>query len=477
MKQRILLFFVMSALVTSIQAQKKAKGTATTGYAITSIEKGGRAWKEVRLIDLATGDAVKTIYDSKQDKEALNARTGKAVAKKDQASANKTVTYTITGTGNGIVSNGAQKRVVNLDQVLDKANGNHTVTHTRVVMIKSPGGVDKPFATNSAAMAYDKKHDRLYYTPMSINQLRYIDLKSGNIYYFEDEAFGKAGYGDVGQQITRMTIAADGNGYALTNDGKNLIRFTTGKNPTITDLGSLSDDAANTRSVHSTGGWGGDMIADASGNLYLFTANRHIFKINIETKVASYKGAIKGLPQGFSTNGAMVEQGSKVFVASSESTTGYYRVDLETLEAEKISSSGDVFNASDLANGNLAFDKKKKDKKEEPVKPVEKPVVNDVAAKNAPQDQLAEKNSISVFPNPVTNGSVRLSFSGQAAGRYQVQLLDISGRLVGSKEVNVTGEGQLEELRFPELSVKGTYLVRVTNDILKVNETTKIVVQ
>jgi Secretion system C-terminal sorting domain len=87
------------------------------------------------------------------------------------------------------------------------------------------------------------------------------------------------------------------------------------------------------------------------------------------------------------------------------------------------------------------------------------------------------QKGIAVFPNPVTNGVVRLSFSEQPAGRYQVQLLDLSGRLITAKEVNVSSEAQIEEFRFPELSVKGNYLLRVTSDINKVNVTNKILVQ
>jgi hypothetical protein len=470
MKQRLLLLLVMIGFITTLQAQKSDKASKkTTGYAITAVEKGGRSWREVRLVDVTTGEDVKTIFDSKQVTEPLNARTGKAVKKDQVNSKTSTATFTMTA---------PEKKVVNLDQVLDKANGHHVQTYTRVVVIKQNVQSDKPFATNSAAMAYDKKHERLYYTPMSINQLRYIDVKSGKVYFFEDEDFGivKSG-GDVANQITRMVIASDGDGYALTNDGNHLIRFTTGKKPTITDLGAVTDDAANTRSVHSSGGYGGDMIADASGNLYLLTANRNIFKINIESKVASYKGAIKGLPQGFSTNGAMVEEGSKVIVASSESTVGYYRFDLNTLQAEKISASSNVFNASDLANGNLAFDKKKKDRKDEEVKEETKPVVTETVAKTEQQEETTLRSGIAVYPNPVTNGVVRLSFSEQPAGRYQVQLLDISGRLVGSKEVNISSEAQVEEFRFPELSVKGNYLIRVSSELNKVNVTNKIVVQ
>ncbi|NOT50025.1 MAG: T9SS type A sorting domain-containing protein [Chitinophagaceae bacterium] len=475
MKQRILLFFVMTAFITTLQAQQNDKAAKPiTGYAITAIEKGGKSWKEVRLVDIAAGTVVKNIYDSKQETAPLNARTGKAVAVKDDKSAGKTYTATIT-------TPVSDKKVVNLDQELDKANGNR-VTYTRTVVIREAVVGNKPFSTSSAAMAYDKKHERLYYTPMSINQLRYIDLKSGNVYYFEDEAFGVVkGMGDVQNQITRMVIASDGNGYALTNDGNHLIRFTTGKNPTITDLGALTDAAETKFSVHSSGGYGGDMVADAQGNLYLLTANRNVFKVNIESKVATHLGKITGLPQGFSTNGAMVEEGSKVIIASSESTVGYYRFDLNTLVAEKVSGSPDVFNASDLANGVLAFDKQKKEKKkknEEPeeTKPEVKPTVADVTARTEGQEGLT-KNGIAIYPNPVTNGIVNLSFSEQPAGKYQVQLLDMSGRLISTKEININSSSQIESFKFPELSVSGSYLLKVSSELNKISVTNKIVVQ
>lgn len=475
MKQRLLLLFVMTTLITNLQAQKNDKASkTTTGYAITAVDKGGKSWREVRLVDVTNGSIVKSIYDSKQETEALNARTGKVVVKKDRSDS-KTFTTTFT-------TPSADKKVVNLDQELDKAIGNNVRTYTRTVFIRQNVSTDKPFSTNSAAMAYDKKHERLYYTPMAINQLRYIDLKSGKIYYFEDEAFGVVkSMGDAPNQITRMVIASDGDGYALTNDGNHLLRFTTGKKPTITDLGALTDDAANANySVHSPGGYGGDMIADASGNLYLLTANRHVFKVNIETKVAAHIGVIKGLPQGFSTNGAMVEEGSKVIIASSESTVGYYRFDLNTMQAEKISTSADVFNASDLANDNLAFDKKKKkNKDEEPetTKSETKPAVEETVAKKGQQEEILTSNGIAVYPNPVTNGQVNLSFSKQPAGKYQVQLMDIDGKLISSKEVNISSDKQTESFRFPELSVSGTYLLQVTSEINKVNVTNKIVVQ
>src|SRR4029078_12588456 len=384
--KKTLLLLVMISFITGAFAQKRKKAEQPlTGYAITAVEKGGRSWKEVRLVNITTGEEIRSIYQSKKETEALNARTGNPVIKKDMNVAKAPV-----------------KKIVNLDQELAAANGSNVRVKT-VVVNNNSNQYDKPFATNSAAMAYDKKHERLYYTPMGFNQLRYIDLKSGKIYYFENEPFGTvSGPGDGANQICLMVIASDGNGYALTNDGNHLIRFTMGKDPVITDLGALTDDASNANfSVHGRKGYGGDMIADASENLYLLTANRNVFKISIESKVATYQGTIKGLPDGFSTNGAMVEEGSKVIVASSESAIGYYRFYLTKMQAEKVSTTASVFNASDLANERLAFAKKKKYKKnaEEP-----KQLVTEDATKKSPLQNAVVNNGISIYPNPVTNG-------------------------------------------------------------------------
>lgn len=479
MKQTLLLLAASFSFASISNAQKKQ--SALTGYAITAVEKGGKSWKEVRQVNIETGEVMKTIYSNAEGMEALNARTGKPVQVKKAETPEKKITA---------------RKVVNLDDELsletNKAikvylsntppSQDHKVitgNGTKYIMVRSVSGVaenpEKPFATNSAAMAYDARHERLYYTPIGINQLRYIDLKAKTpkVYYFEDEAFGVVkGLHDMGSQVTRMVIASDGNGYALSNDGKHLLRFTTGKKPVITDLGAISDDGSNPNvSVNSRINYGGDMIADASGNLYLVTASRNVFKISIETKLASYVGPIQGLPKGFSTNGAMVEEGSKVIVASSESTNGYYRFDLKTLQAEKVSSANTVFNASDLANGNLAFSKKEK---EDVVTTT--PVEETLAAKQPVQEELAGKKGIAVFPNPVVNGTAKLSFTDQPAGRYQVQLLDLNGKTVMAKEVNVVNKSQIVDLSLPDVA-KGSYLVRVTNEASDIYTVTKIVVQ
>ncbi len=495
MKPKLLLLLAASFFISSLFAQK-TKQKQITGYAITASQKGQTGWKEVRLIDITTGEELRPIYKSTDEIEILNARTGKPITKK------------------GMNANTASaKKVVNLDFELDKKDAAGNVqTYTmdanrklqelkpdaaRLEQLKQKGLInvivnkeirnnlqiqtDKPFATNSAACAYDKKHERLYYTPMGINQLRYIDLKAktSKIYYFEDEPFGVVtGLGDAPNQIPRMVIASDGNGYALTNNANHLIRFTTDKNPVITDLGALTDDPANKSfSVRNPGGYGGDIIADASGNLYLIAANRNVFKISIDSKVATYQGTIQGLPKGFTTNGAMVEEGSKVIVCSSQSTVGYFRFDLLTMQAEKISTNESVFNASDLANGNLAFEKKKREKKYQEILEETKPQTEIAVQKQNVQDEILSRNNISVYPNPVINGAFKLLFTDQPAGRYQVQLMDISGKMISSKNVTINNKAQVEEFRLPEFITKGNYLVKIIGETNKISIVEKLTVE
>lgn len=461
--KRTLLFTFILASVLSVQAQKKSE--KITAYAITGVQKGSSNWTEVRLVDVTTGDEVQTVYSSATEAEILNARTGKPVTKRDVATK-------FTGSNTPTLEP--------VTQIIKKEGGNTIIISRRISSAKA--SYDQPFATNSAACAYDKKHNRLYYTPMGIAQLRYIDLKakSPKFFYFEDEPFGVVkSRSDAASQITRMVIAADGKGYALSNDANHLIQFATKKKQEIIDLGPLTDDGANGRfSVHSSGCYGGDIIADKENNIYLVGANRTVFKISLETKVATYLGAIKNLPRGFSTNGAIAEGDSKVIVSSSNSTQGYYRFDLNTLEAEKISTGSSVFNASDLASAALAFEKKEK-KKEKPKEAVDATVLNDVAAAAMPGKTAQQiiSNAISVYPNPVTDGYFKLSFSDQAPGRYQIQLMDAAGKVISTQSVNINNKVQVEEFRVPQQVAAGNYLVRVINERGNFSVVNKIVIQ
>lgn len=323
------------------------------------------------------------------------------------------------------------------------------------------------FNSGVAALAYDSKHARLYYTPMFIDQLRYYDLKTQQVYYvtvpFTNKPIKSADQGNI---VTRMVIASDGNGYAMTNDATQLLRFTTGKKPSITDLGTIVDDQANKNvSIHnSCSSYGGDMVADDDGNLYVFSARNHVFRINIESKIATHLGVVSGLPGNFTINGAAVDAGNKIVVASATDASSLYAVDTRSWTATPLPITGSAWHTSDLANGNLLVSGNKK-----PVETVDlsrnKPVATDEATE-----------TVSIFPNPVTNNQFVIRF-GQVTGNYTIQVTDVMGRQVVQQSVVVNTENQLQRIKLDPSASKGVYLVKVVDGSNNTTFSSKIVVQ
>jgi hypothetical protein len=414
MKYLYLVTLSLSVFTGSLFAQKKQ----LQAYAITSGIEGQQAWTEIKRVNLLSGEVTRNVFQNTTTKfEVLSARNGKSLPVREEVNGN-------------VVDNG-----------------------------------QLPFSSFAAACAYDKKHNRLYYTPMYINQLRYFDLNSSQpkVFYFEGENFSKAdNLQEAGNHITRMVIGADGNGYAISNDGQHFIRFSTGKDATITDLGPLYDAASNTDiSIHNKcSSWGGDMVAAADGSLYVVTANHAIFRIDVSNKEATYITSIKGLPQGYSTNGAVVSDDGKLVVGSAASTESYYEVDMKTWQASRIEGSQGVPRTADLANGNLAFDK------EQLTEPI--PLFN---------RQADEKNFISIFPNPVKEGVFRTVFDVQETGRYEMQLFDLYGKAVLQKSVNITYTGQAVEVVIGKPLAAGTYLLKVTSASTKTVQTDKLIIE
>ena len=50
--------------------------------------------------------------------------------------------------------------------------------------------------------------------------------------------------------------------------------------------------------------------------------------------------------------------------------------------------------------------------------------------------------TMSVYPNPVMGGLVKLSFANQLPGKYQIQLLDIAGQIVSTKNITINNKTQ-----------------------------------
>lgn len=396
-----------SLAIAALLISSSSNAQKNTAFAVTGATKGNFTWNVIREIDLSTGEVLRTVYDP---------------------AVNKTINYKLAA--------GTEKGNLSL----------HSATGSGV-----------------AAAAFDAVHNRLYFTNMRTNELMYFDFnsKDGNVVIDNSPAFNTGDKYDEANIITRMAFASDGTGYAITNDGKSLLRFTTGQKPVITNLGSLTDGKKNgTMSIHAQPtSWGGDMVGDAYGNMYLVTYRNHVFKINLKTRAADYLGQIKGVPADFTSNGMVVNNDGDVVVSSATMIDNYYKVNMSTLEAVAIKKNEDkLFNSSDLANSNLLYQKKGE--------------INSFLISEVKNNQ-----AISLYPNPVTNKTFTVQFNKVPAGRYNMLLTDASGRNVITKALNIALPGQVEKVTLPRASAGGVYVIKLTGGNSRLFYNDKVVVQ
>ena len=408
------ILFLISFLLISLCtiAQKKDR----FAYAVTDLKGDGAGWNALRMLNTQTGEYSEILLNGTEVKTvAYDAQSKKPVAE-----------------------------ISNASQFAGQA----------------------VFNTGVAAIAYDRRNQRLYFTPMFIDQMRYIDLQTMKVYYVTDQPFTNINNDkkDQGKIVTRMVITPDGNGYAITNDGERFIKFTTGKKTVITDLGSLVDDPANEGlSIHnSCSSFGGDIVADDNGHLYIVTATKKVFKVNIDTRVATLQGTIKGLPGNFSVNGMVVNDAGKLMVSSAQNPDAYYLVDPANWSAEIYQTSTGIFRSSDMANGNILFTK--------PSNPLKE--ISIVQNRDADLD-----NRIQLYPNPVSQNTFAVRFNSLQAGNYRIELRDVMGRTILQQKVNVLGNDQSESININPASAKGVYMVQVMNEQNKTVFSQKLVVQ
>jgi len=282
--------FIVSATIATAQDANKA-------FAITGDGNQDYMWMNIRQVDLGTGQVGKTIFQRSK------------------------TSYVLTDVNTKI-------------STTESAN-NGDVFQSR----------EYPTGSLVAAAAYDNRNNKLFFTPMRVGELRWVDLDIKNetpkFYTTTSPALDFGASLDEANHITRMVIAANGNGYAITNDGNHLIHFTTGKKPIITDLGNLIDNEKNNGiSIHNKcTSWGGDMLADAYGKLYVISANRHVFVVDVESRIATHKGIINGLPANYTTNAAAVDADGDIVVSSANVFEGYFKVKLADLNATMIEGS------------------------------------------------------------------------------------------------------------------------------------------
>lgn len=414
--QKSMLLGMLLSACAPLCAQKN------TAYAITGTSKDNVSWTVIREIDLSTGKELRTIYEPKNN-----------IAIVDAASGNR---LQVNNDGNLIVP--------------EVQNSNSSVVNDLVTA---------PTETMVAASAFDAKTNRLFFTPMHSNELRYFDFASGTnqVYYVRNNALKSFINTDADATvITRMCFGADGYGYALTNDGSHLIRFSSGKSTNIVDLGAIQDDRKNTSiSIQNKcTSWGGDMIADAFGNLYIISMRGNIFKFNPSAMMASFMGQIKNIPQDYLINAAAVDAEGNVIIGSATKSDHYYSVNLSTLQAAPLANQVEsVYNASDLASGHFAFEQL-------------------VSSKN----ETTAKASINVYPNPVVNKTISLSFDKMQPGYKTILLLNAAGTVVFNKNMATNATGNVQ-VALPANMAKGFYVLSLTSAAGKEQYTKKIIIE
>lgn len=397
MKKTILPFSIFAVMSLSAVAQSNRL------FAITGDAQGSVQWNAIREVNFADGKAQKTIYapSTKQPFKYLSVFNTPLNAK-----------------------------------VIDK----------------------EPTYTNVAATAYDATNNRLYFANMQGSELRYVDLTQPELTVVtnDDANFSiKNKVAGEGSVITRMTFGVDGYGYALTNDGEHLMRFTTGNNPIIEDLGALVEGkvAADHSFKNQCSGWGGDLVGAVNGDLYLFTVRGNVFKINVANKVTDFVGQVKGLPADFTINGAAATEDGHLLVGGSNYTKSYFKVNIETLQTiAPVTTPNGVYNASDLASANLLFQSKLTD-----------------------NSRLINSSNIKIFPNPVVNKRISATFNNLVSGDYVVAIESVSGKLVSKNKLSVV-RGQTLNIALPQVN-NGVYYLKVIGSNQQAIAVQKLVVE
>ncbi len=359
-----------------------------------------------------------------------------------KAQSNKQLAYTVTDS----VRNGAKWNYL---RRIDLRTGTFSGILLRLLN-RNDTLANSALFNGVAAIALDEKNKRLYYTAMLTDRLSYVDLRTMRTHLVTNNFTGlvpKAA--DQSNIFTRMVIGDDDNGYALTNDGKHLVKFNT-KNNRIKDMGPLIDAAYNSVSVHEAcSSYGGDIIAADDDLLYLVTSRNHVFKIRIETKVAKYMGTITGLSQVFTTSGAAVDyRNNRVVIGSSTDASDIYSVDFKTLVAYRLHAAN-TWHTSDMANSNVL--KLKKDDGDDDDRSM---LVN---------TDLSKEEVIQIFPNPVTSGEFKIQFANTEAGSYAISVVNFTGQTVITHTENLSGKNNMVTVKLPALTGKGIYIVKITD--------------
>lgn len=294
-----------------------------------------------------------------------------------------------------------------------------------------------------AAAAY--RNGKMFYLPMFSSNIYVLDAATKAVTLVENSVI-KSTPCDLGSQVVRMASAADGNIYALSNSGSQLIKISSEKGQySVTDLGKVQFpvEASDPAAIQQM--YGGDMIADAQNNLYVLAAYGNVYKLNLAARKAELAGKIKGLPEGYSVNGAAVQSNGKVLVASAKGRE-LYELDLATLEAKPMRTGFDM-PVYDLASQFLYGESKPSPAltaAELSIYPtnVDQKTVNITAPANLGglTADFYDGGGKKVLSKTLAKGNRthQIGVESLPQGMYIVNVMDESGRLLITKKIIVT---------------------------------------
>jgi hypothetical protein len=305
-------------------------------------------------------------------------------------------------------------------------------------------------AMNLAALAYDASGENLVYMPLFSSNVYVLNKKTKEIILVENEV-ARVTACDINSHITRMTTGHDGNIYAINNSGTQFLQIKKQNGQySVSDLGIIQDDPSNGKNSFTAmeTGFGGDMIADADNNFYVFSGSGNVFRVSPKLLRAKFIGKINGLPETYSVNGAAVNSRGKIVVASAKGAP-MYEFDLVDLEASALNRD-ENHHIYDLASKYFANDRKavaavSANIEIYPTKVDDRTITVNINDKKINGNLKlsvfdAAGRSVSAMVLPVKKGSLRqqITLSNVVAGAYLVTIADESGNSLLTKKILVT---------------------------------------
>jgi len=300
-----------------------------------------------------------------------------------------------------------------------------------------------------ATLAYDAFNNNLVYMPMFSSNIYVLNAKTKEITLVENNV-ARVTSCDINSHITRMAMGYDGNIYAINNSGTQFLQIARkGNQYSVDDLGIIKDDASNGKNSFTAieTGFGGDMVADAENNFYVFSASGNVFKVSVKELKAKFVGKISGIPENYSVNGAAVNSQGKVVVASAKGAA-LYEVDLKSLQAKQIAGEQNLH-------------------------------VYDLASKYFANDRIAANNTLAnldIYPTRVDDHYITVNVNDKSVkGTITMTVFDLSGKSVMKQNLPVK-EGSLNQQVYLKNLVSGAYLVNITSESGKILLNKKILV-